>query len=91
MLCALPGLAHKGSWDPEERGTVAVKLAMVGTEEGFPEFYSQSMEQPFLHMGLADPNVNSATMARFCQARPGGHSKCVPRCTVHYDFDPPLY
>lgn len=54
-------------------------------------FYSQSMEQPFLHMGLADPNVNSVTMARFYQARPGGHSKCIPRCPVHYDFDLPLY
>lgn len=29
------------------------------------------MEQPFLHMGLADPNVNRATMARFYQAQPG--------------------
>lgn len=54
-------------------------------------FYSQSMEQPFLYMGLADPNVNRATMARFYQAQPGSHSKCVPRCTVHYDFDPSFY
>lgn len=33
VLCALPGLAHQGSWDPEERETLAVKIAMADTVE----------------------------------------------------------